>query len=184
MSLLENKKATILVVDDDKSNIDLILNILPHYDLITCLDGKTALKMVQQEDIDLILLDVVMPEMDGYEVCSILKVNPDFSNIPVMFLSAKDSIENINKGFNLGAVDYVTKPFNPTELKSRIKTHLQLQNFQKSLEKKNEELDKLNNKIKEVVKKDMEDMYAHCDYFGGEDIDIEQYLNNISIDED
>ena len=144
-------KQTILIVDDIKENIDVLVELLSEFDLITALDGQTALEIVNsEEDIDLILLDIMMPEMDGFEICKILKESSKTEHIPIIFLSAKNKPEDIQKGFELGAVDYVTKPFNPNELLSRTHTHLKLRAYEKDLEKKvKEEIEK--NKCQEQI---------------------------------
>jgi len=141
---------TILIVDDVKENIDVLMALLKGHDLIPALDGKSALEIIDEEEIDLILLDIMMPDIDGFEICKKLKKNPNTSNIPIIFLSAKNKPEDIQKGFKLGAVDYVTKPFNPNELLSRANTHLKLRAYEKNLEKKvEEEIEK--NKLKEQM---------------------------------
>lgn len=127
-------KQTILIVDDLKENIDVLVGLLNNYDLIPSLDGKTSLNILENEDIDLILLDIMMPIMDGFEVCSLIKQNPKTSNIPIIFLTGKNTQEDIQKGFELGAVDYISKPFEPNELRIRVKTHLELRAYQKDLE--------------------------------------------------
>jgi len=129
-------KQTVLIVDDLKENVDVLVEVLREYDLVTALDGKTALEIVETEEVDLILLDIMMPEMDGLEVCEKLKLKSKTSHIPIIFLSAKNKQDDIQKGFELGAVDYITKPFNPYELLSRVGTHLKLRNYEKNLEKK------------------------------------------------
>lgn len=129
-------KQSILIVDDAKDNVDILVEVLKNYDLITALNGETALKIIEEEDIDLILLDIMMPDMDGFEVCSIIKKNKKTSHIPIIFLSALNKYEDIQKGFELGAVDYVTKPFNPNELISRTHTHLRLRSYERELEKR------------------------------------------------
>jgi len=129
-------KQTILIVDDIKENIDILMALLDNFDLIPAVDGKTALEIVDEEDIDLILLDIMMPEMNGFEVCEKLKNNPKTKHIPIIFITAKNKPEDIQNGFDLGAVDYVTKPFNPDELISRVNTHLKLRAYEKNLEKK------------------------------------------------
>ncbi len=129
----------VLIVDDASENVDLLVNLLKDYDLVTALDGETALKIVDEENVDLILLDIMMPGMDGFEVCKILKSNVKTTHIPIIFLSAKDKHQDIQKGFELGAVDYVTKPFNPNELLSRANTHLKLRAYEKNLEKRVEQ---------------------------------------------
>jgi len=147
---MENKQ-TILIVDDVKENLDVLMELLSDYDLIPALDGKTALDIVNSEDnIDLILLDIMMPDMDGFEVCKILKNNKQTMHIPVIFLSARNKVQDIQKGFDIGAVDYITKPFNPTELISRTHTHLKLRAYEKNLEAKVEEEIK-KNKLKEQL---------------------------------
>ena len=130
---------TILVVDDTKTNIDVLVSLLKEYDVIASLNGKDAIVSAKEENIDLILLDIMMPEMDGFEVCEVLKNDPNTKNIPIIFLTSKTEKEDIEKGFSLGAVDYLTKPFYPSELKARVKTHLELRNYQQNLEKRVEE---------------------------------------------
>ncbi|MCK5110229.1 MAG: hybrid sensor histidine kinase/response regulator [Arcobacteraceae bacterium] len=147
---MTDNKETILIVDDNKSNIDVLLGILSAYDVIPALSGQTAIDVVTSENIDLILLDIMMPIMDGFEVCRILKNNSKTNKIPIIFLTAKYEMEDIKTGFNLGAVDYVTKPFNPIELLVRINTHLELRSYQKDLELKvKDEIEK--NKLQEQI---------------------------------
>ena len=122
-----DKKDTILVVDDTQSNIDVLIELLDAYDIIVATDGATAIEILNEDkDIDLILLDIMMPEMDGFEVCEILKNNNETKDIPIIFLTAKTDVDSIQKGFDIGGVDYITKPFRPVELISRIKTHLKI----------------------------------------------------------
>lgn len=144
-------RQTVLIVDDVKENIDILINLLGKYDLIPATDGKTAIDIAQEEDnIDLILLDIMMPDMDGFEVCEVLKNNRKTAHIPIIFLSAKNKQAEIQKGFEVGGVDYITKPFNPDELLSRICTHLKLRAYEKDLEKRvYEEVEK--NRIKEQM---------------------------------
>ncbi len=119
---------TVLVVDDNPLNLYVLKKILKQdrYQPILANNGKQALQIVHQETPDLILLDINMPEMDGYEVCRRLKSNPATENIPVIFLSARTESDDIVQGFDAGAVDYVTKPFNGAELLARIKTHIEI----------------------------------------------------------
>jgi len=129
-----NKKATILIVDDTKENIHILLSLLQEYDLLVALSGKKALQMVEKNDIDIILLDIMMPEMDGYEVCNILKSQPRTKDIPVLFITAKMDEESIEKAFDTGGIDYVTKPFKPKELLARVKTQLENRRLIRELE--------------------------------------------------
>ena len=147
---MNNNTQTILIVDDVKENVDILVELLNQYDLVTALDGQTALDIMEEEDIDLILLDIMMPKIDGFEVCKILKSDTKTSHIPIIFLSAKDKLEDIQKGFNLGAVDYITKPFNPHELLARVDTHLKLRAYEKNLEQRvAQEIEK--NRLKEQL---------------------------------
>jgi CheY-like chemotaxis protein len=144
-------KQTILIVDDIKENIDVLMQLLTEHDLIPALSGQTAIDIAtNEEDIDLILLDIMMPEMDGFEVCKQLKNNPKTMHIPVIFLSAKNKPSDIQMAFEAGGVDYITKPFNPKELLSRVNTHLKLRAYEKYLEVRvQEEIQK--NKINEQM---------------------------------
>lgn len=121
-------KPTILVVDDNKRNLQVVGNILheEQYKVAMAINGPTALKLAAQLKPDLVLLDIMMPEMDGFEVCKKLKENDETREIPVIFLTAKVETEDVVEGFNLGGVDYITKPFKQKELLVRIKTHLDL----------------------------------------------------------
>lgn len=136
------RKRDILIVDDVPDNIDLLVDLLSDkYELQVALDGVKALDLIDEtRPPDLILLDVMMPRMDGYEVCRRLKANPATREIPVIFLTAKASPEDILKGFQLGAVDYVAKPFNPPEALARINTHLLITEQQRTITSQNAEL--------------------------------------------
>lgn len=148
---MQNKQ-TILIVDDVKENIDILTEILKSYDLIAALDAQSAINIAMEEDeIDLILLDIMMPVMDGYEACKILKNNQKTAHVPIIFLSAKDKLEEISKGFEVGGVDYITKPFYPDELLSRVNTHLKLRGYEKSLEKRVQEEIKKNTAKERVI---------------------------------
>lgn len=131
------QKKKILIVDDVPKNIELAANILQtrSYNITFAKSGASALEKVESIDFDLILLDVMMPEMDGFEVCEKLKANEKTKDIPVIFVTARSETENVVKGFELGAVDYVTKPFQTEELLARVKTHIDIR--AKLEEKKN-----------------------------------------------
>ena len=118
----------ILIVDDEPSGIALLKGMLPkQYKYLGATDGLTALELARKHHPDLILLDVGMPDTDGYEVCLALKENPATAPIPVILLTALAETEDLDKGFNAGAVDYVTKPFRALEVNARVNTQLQLQ---------------------------------------------------------
>ncbi|MEH2270810.1 MAG: response regulator [Nostoc sp.] len=128
----------ILVVDDTTTNLEIVFNILTNvgFNVITESDGKRALQQVESRVPDLILLDVMMPGIDGFETCKRLKENSATYDIPVIFMTANSDTDSKVKGLNIGAVDYITKPFHEEELLARIKTHLQLRNLTKTLEKR------------------------------------------------
>ncbi len=130
-----NSDATILVVDDVPSNIDVIAGILKDtYKILAATSGEKALKIAASSPMpDLILLDIMMPEMDGMEVCRQLKNNPLTMDIPVIFLTAKTDAETALEGFSLGAVDYITKPVNPLLLQARARNHIKLKKSQDDL---------------------------------------------------
>lgn len=126
---------TILVVDDSGTNIDILLGLLGEsYDIVVATNGSDALETLKNEKIDLILLDIMMPHIDGYDVCVKLKQNPLTCDIPVVFVTAKTDEASIEKAYDVGGVDYVTKPFKAKELQARVKTHLKLQSSLKELE--------------------------------------------------
>lgn len=140
------KKHQILIVDDIPDNIKVLQSILTNqsYEISSALSGKDALLLCVEKSFDVILLDIMMPEMDGYEVCTYLKSKDKTKDIPVIFLTAKVDDDSIVKGFEVGAQDYVTKPFNPQELMARVKTHL-------DLKLKNETLKFMNLSLEEKV---------------------------------
>jgi CheY-like chemotaxis protein len=118
-------ECTILIVDDAETNIDILMDILgEEYDVAVAMDGESALETVEEEPPDLILLDIMMPDIDGFEVCKRLKGNPEAANIPVVFLSALTEDEDRQKGLDLGAVDFITKPFDSSEIQTKVKQHL------------------------------------------------------------
>ncbi len=125
----------ILIVDDIASNIDYLVGLLSDYDVSAALDGESALESLEEEKPDLILLDIAMPGLDGYETCTIIKSNPETKDIPILFLSAKTDTESIVKAFDTGGVDYITKPYSPREVLARVQTQLKLKYAMQSLEK-------------------------------------------------
>jgi two-component system sensor histidine kinase/response regulator len=137
--------ARILVVDDQPANIQMLGAVLGHWghEIIPAADGVTALKRVALRRPDLILLDLLMPDMDGCEVCHRLKANPDWKDIPVIFLSAADNKDLIVRALDAGGVDYITKPFNQAELISRVRTQLALKTARDRLKQLAEDKDEL-----------------------------------------
>lgn len=131
------EKELILIVDDNPQSIKLLGNILDskEYATAVAMNGVEALKFLENELPDLILLDIMMPEMDGFEVCRSIKKNKNARETPVIFLTAKKEIDDIVMGFEVGGVDYITKPFNSTELLVRVKTHLDLKKARDEIKK-------------------------------------------------
>ena len=120
------KKGTILVVDDSEENIEIIVEILKDYDVLTALDGPGSLEILKNEPVDIVLLDVTMPGMDGFEVCQKIKDQPGLKHIPILFVTARSATDDIVRGLDMGGVDYITKPFKAPELLARIRTHIEL----------------------------------------------------------
>lgn len=134
----ERISGTVLLVDDNSENIEFLDEALGDiYTIMAATDGYTALEIVENHPPDLILLDIVMPGIDGYEVCKKLKENSSTASIPVIFLTGRKNLDDKNRGFELGAVDYITKPFEIIEIKARVKNHLMVRKAQHFLEYKN-----------------------------------------------
>lgn len=131
------------IIDDSETNLDLLVEALSdEYDVSVALDGESGLEDIREEAPDLILLDIMMPGIDGYEVCRRLQDDPTTRNIPIIFLTAMDEIGSKTQGFKLGAVDYITKPFEMLEVQARVKTHLALKCALEELAGQNELLEK------------------------------------------
>ncbi len=133
-----NDKKVILIVDDTKLNIEILLELLGNiYNVIPARNGEKALKIIKKIHIDLVLLDIMMPDMDGYEVCEKIKLNNTTKEIPIIFITAKSDDESLEKAYDIGGADYVTKPFSPKEVLSRVSLHLSLAKKRKILENEN-----------------------------------------------
>lgn len=144
MAEVQEKICTILIVDDTQANVTLLEAALsPEYVIRTASRGSEALEIAREIPPDLILLDISMPGIDGYEVCERLKGNPHLRDIPVIFLSAFDSAEAKMKAFKAGGVDYITKPFHVGEVQARVKTHLMIRKLQLRLEYQKQVLEQI-----------------------------------------
>jgi DNA-binding response OmpR family regulator len=151
------KRSTVLVVDDVASNIEVIADVLKDdYTIKVAISGKKALELAETKAPDIILLDIMMPEMDGFEVCRKLKANAATAEIPIIFLSAKDQPDDVVGGLELGAVDYVVKPIAPTILKARMRTHLRLATALKDLKRQHAMQEDI-----AVLREDVERMTRH-----------------------
>ncbi|XFA73715.1 response regulator [Thermosynechococcaceae cyanobacterium Okahandja] len=143
----------ILIVDDTPENVEVLTALLQMegYDVRGAISGQMALMGIEAEPPDIILLDIMMPDMNGYEVCQTLKENPKTQSIPVIFISALDDVFDKVKAFEVGAADYVSKPFQQAEVLARVKNQLMIALLQRKLRQKNALLKKQNQQLQEVV---------------------------------
>ena len=139
MSLESSNKGVILIVDDNPDNLELLFFFLSdsNFTVLLATDGKSAIEKVESAQPDLIILDVMMPGIDGFETCRRLKANESSKDIPVIFMTALSETVDKLRGFNVGAVDYLTKPIQEEELKARVTTHITLRNLNRSLLEQN-----------------------------------------------
>lgn len=161
------KHPEILLVDDTPEHIDASVAVLRqnNYKIRIATKGPTALKLIEQHKPDLILLDVYMPEMDGFEVCKEIKGNAELESIPIIFLTASNDEDSIRKGFELGAQDYVIKPFHSSELLARVNTHIKLKQQTEHLQHANRELDSFCYTISHDLKAPLLSMNKLIDFF-------------------
>ena len=146
------EEKTVLIIDDIDTNIHLLIELFDgKYDILASTDGKSALEILDEENIDIVLLDINMPDMDGFEVCKRIKENSKTKDIPVIFITASSNEESIEKAYEVGGVDYITKPFKAREVLSRINNHLLLSEKSKVLTHDLEENITLLNQYKQVV---------------------------------
>lgn len=139
---MSTAKPLVLIVDDNPTNLDLLVNTLNRsYRLGVAKSGSKALELAHREKPDIILLDIMMPEMSGFEVCNRLKADPETNGIPVIFITALDDVSRKSRGFEIGAVDYITKPFLTEEVLARVRTHLSLKAMQQELAARNVDLE-------------------------------------------
>lgn len=154
-----NLNYDVLIVDDVSDNIKIIMNILKeeNYNLSFAKSGKKALEILSTTNFDLILLDIMMPDIDGYEVCEIIKKDDRLADIPIIFLTAKTDMDSMTKAFEVGGVDYITKPFHSNELLSRVKTHLELYKSRLILKHNNISLEIKKEKEKKRILSELEE---------------------------
>jgi len=144
-SMKSNEDCNILIVDDEKFNIEIVAAYLKEekYNLSYALNAQGVLKAVAQKQIDLILLDINMPNVDGLEICAMLKSEQKTKDIPIVFLTAYNDVDYISRAFEAGGVDYINKPFNSVELLARVKTHLQNRIYLEEIKEKQSKLAQL-----------------------------------------
>src|SRR4030042_1923119 len=178
---------SVLIVDDMPKNIQLLGSILKNesIDIEFATSGKEALEWFNSKHFDLVLLDIMMPEMDGLEVCKKIKEKPETADVAVIFITAKTDIQSIILGFEAGAVDYLTKPFNKNELIARVRTHLTLQHQKKMLEENNALKDKVFSIIGHDLRNPVGNIKTYIDAFliSGMEVsdDVKMLLKDISI---
>jgi diguanylate cyclase (GGDEF)-like protein len=132
---MDMTRQTVLIVDDTPANIEMLSEALSdEYEVLFATSGQDALDIASTQHPDLILLDVIMPDMDGYQVCTRLKEGSRTRTIPVIFVTAMDHEEDETKGLNVGAIDYLTKPIRPPIVRARVRNHLELKRYRDSLE--------------------------------------------------
>jgi putative two-component system response regulator len=187
--MAELLKPALLVVDDEEANIDIMLEILgDDYDISVAMDGPGSLESVTDNPPDLILLDIIMPGMDGYEVCRKLKADKKTRDIPVIFVTTMSDVEDEALGFNVGAVDYITKPVSPPIVRSRVKTHLALYDQNRVLEEKvrqrTKELIEANSRLErsyvQTVELSFDLLNFYDDFLGSHCKRVAQYSNLIA----
>ena len=145
---------TVLLVDDNPANLGVLIDVLrgAGYRLLVAEDGERALHQMKNVRADIVLLDVTMPGIDGFETCRRLKAEPAWTDIPVIFTTARDDVVDKIAGFAAGGVDYMTKPLQPEEVVARVRTHLRLRELQSELEEKNAELAERNERLAAAAK--------------------------------
>lgn len=156
-----DNQSTVLIVDDTPDNLGVLSEWLEEsgIETMTALSGERALELVKHAKPDLILLDVLMPHMDGFETCLQLKENPDTRNIPVIFITALMDTTSKIKGFSTGAVDYVAKPVQREEVLARVHTHLTISRLQRQLSEQNIELQRRNATLNEFTRAAAHDLF-------------------------
>lgn len=185
---MTQKKKTILIVDDNPMNLLLTSHVLENegYATLTADDGRTALKELEKQTPSLILLDVMMPEMDGYEVCRLINANEEWTEIPIIFLTANAQTENLVEGFKAGGVDYITKPFKGEELLVRVKNHLELADSKKMIVEMNKSRDKLYSIIAHDIRSPLSGILQTVDaidqgYFDPNSDDFRELIHHLKI---
>ncbi|HBG06400.1 MAG: diguanylate cyclase response regulator [Geobacteraceae bacterium GWC2_58_44] len=152
---VQRRRQRILIVDDTLANIEILHKILQaDHDIFFAKSGADGVRIVKQEMPDLILLDIMMPDMDGYQVCALLKGDPQTAHIPVIFITAMGSDEDETRGLDCGAIDYITKPISPPIVKARVRNHLELKRSRDLLAELTVELGEKNRELEILARED------------------------------
>jgi putative two-component system response regulator len=178
---MTTERETILIVDDTPENLDILVGILKNgYRLKVTTDGQSALELATAAAPDLVLLDIMMPEMDGFEVCRRLKAKRGTGDVPVIFVSALDRAEDKILAFTKGGVDYVTKPFQPEVVRARVETHLRLRRLQKEQESYSRELEsRVAAQVKEIAAGQFATIFALSKLAESRDDDTGKHLERV-----
>ncbi|MFM9076301.1 MAG: response regulator [Bacteroidota bacterium] len=178
---MENLPKRILVVDDKPNNLSLVTSLLkPFYEVMLANNGERAIRTASEKLPDLILLDIMMPGMSGFEVCEVLKSQPLTALIPIIFLTARNDGDDFAKAYDIGAVDYVTKPVNAKELLMRVRTHLLISEQRNHMVMLNERITEINEGLEGKVKKRTSDLYAALRRLEGQNQDLARFSHIIS----
>jgi two-component system sensor histidine kinase/response regulator len=178
---MEHRAKRILVVDDKPNNLSLVTSLLrPDYEVLLANNGERAIVVARENAPDLILLDIMMPGMSGFEVCAILKQNPATAEIPVIFLTARNDSDDFEKAYDIGAVDYTTKPINTKELIMRVKTHLLIAEQKNNLVRLNERITHINEELEEEVTKRTRALSIAKESLERQNTDLAQFSHIIS----
>lgn len=177
MNTLTLTKSLILIVDDVPKNLQVVGKILDqnNYEVAVADSAEAALEVLKNIIPDLILLDVMMPDIDGYELCELIKKQKKLKNIPVIFLTAQTDVDNIVRGFEVGGVDYITKPFNFREFLARIKTHLELKNAREQIERNS----KIIHEFNELLIQSNRDKDKYLDVINNELESAAEYVSSL-----
>ncbi|MFZ9981506.1 MAG: sensor histidine kinase [Cyclobacteriaceae bacterium] len=178
---MEQIAKRILVVDDKPNNLSLVTSLLrPDYEVLLANNGERAIVIAREKAPDLILLDIMMPGMSGFEVCSILKETPATADIPVIFLTARNDGDDFEKAYDIGAVDYTTKPINTKELIMRVKTHLLIAEQKNNLIRLNERITHINEELEDEVAKRTHALSRAKESLERQNVDLAQFSHIIS----
>ncbi len=175
-------KATILVVDDSEINTEMLSGILESlgYDTMVANSAAMATELLQGKLPQLILLDIMMPEIDGYQFCRVLKNNPHTREIPVIFVSAADGNDDKEKAFDIGGVDFISKPFDIVEIKARVQTHLNIYKLQRQLENNNRKLNRIINEQSQKIENERKRFLKGIATLSEEVEDSTQHIENVA----
>ncbi|WP_198146000.1 response regulator [Desulfonatronovibrio magnus] len=180
----DTRQDTVMIVDDTPANLNLLTDILKSqgYRVAAFPAGEDALKAASKRPPDLILLDIKMPEMDGYEVCKRIRQKDILADTPIIFISALNEPEDKVKAFSLGGVDYITKPFNDQEVQARVATHIRLRHLNRQLQTQNQQLEQLvENKVREIAESQLATIHALSELVESRDVETGGHIERTRL---